>query len=266
MFTQPLDFRDESESLYQLVASCDESVFARPTQFKCWTVEDVLVHLHMWNQVADWALHQPERFSTFMDEVRLAQRQGEHHQRVAYRWLGELRGKRLLDQWHRYYSEMAVRFSVADPRQRVKWAGPDMTVEMSITARQMETWSHGQAIFDLLGKERQEADRIQNIVLLGVMTFGWTFDNRGIDRPTVKPYVNVSGPSGAVWHWNPPSQSDRIDGEAIDFARVVTQVRNVADTELVVTGDAANRWMSMAQCFAGPVEEPPAPGTRFAIS
>jgi hypothetical protein len=44
---------------------------------------------------------------------------------------------------------------------------------------------------------------------------------------------------------------------------VVTQVRAVADTELQVTGDTARRWMAIAQCFAGPPQDPPAPGSRF---
>jgi len=40
-------------------------------------------------------------------------------------------------------------------------------------------------------------------------------------------------------------------------------VRNIADTDLQVTGAVANDWMSKAQCFAGAPETPPAPGSRF---
>jgi len=43
----------------------------------------------------------------------------------------------------------------------------------------------------------------------------------------------------------------------------VTQVRNIADTKLRVVGEVAKRWMSIAQCFAGGAETPPAPGTRY---
>ena len=35
----------------------------------------------------------------------------------------------------------------------------------------METWAHGQALFDLAGKARPESDRISNIVYLGVNAF-----------------------------------------------------------------------------------------------
>jgi hypothetical protein len=92
---------------------------------------------------------------------------------------------------------MSDHFGVADPSQRVKWAGPDMSVRSAITARLMETWAHGQAIYDVLGVERRDEDRIRNIAVLGVK------------------------------------------------------------------GDAAKQWMSVAQCFAGPPEQPPLPGTRF---
>ena len=266
MLTQAIDFRDESETLYQLLATREDAVFSNPTQFKGWTLNDVLVHLHMWNKAADWSLHDPRQFEEFMQEVLAARPIGGTHQTVAYRWLGDARGRELLEAWHTFYQEMSERFAAAEGEQRVKWAGPDMTVAMSITARQMETWSHGQEIFDLLGEERAETDRIRNIVLLGVMTFGWTFAVRKLERPPVKPYLRLIAPSGAVWTWNDASDDDRIDGTAVDFARVVTQVRNIADTTLEVRGDAAKQWMSIAQCFAGPPEEPPPPGSRFVAS
>ena len=219
MLTQADDFRAESETLYQLLASCDDTVFSGETQFKRWTLNDVLVHLHMWNKAADWSLHEPNRFDDFMQDVQDARTQGEHHQSVAYRWLGEARGRELLEDWHTFYLAMSQRFAAAPPDQRVNWAGPDMTVAMSITARQMETWSHGQEIFDFLGEERTETDRIRNIVLLGVMTFGWTFANRKLERPAVKPYLRLMAPSGDVWTWNEPSDADRIDGSAVKDQR-----------------------------------------------
>ena len=54
-----------------------------------------------------------------------------------------------------------------------------------------------------------------------------------------------------------------IEGSATEFCQVVTQVRNIADTRLKVVGEPARLWMSVAQCFAGPPNSPPAPGTRF---
>ena len=65
-----------------------------------------------------------------------------------------------------------------------------------------------------------------------------------------------------MWTWNGDEESNRISGSAVEFAQVVTQVRNIADTSLAVTGPVATEWMGMAQCFAGGPETPPAPGTR----
>jgi hypothetical protein len=53
-----------------------------------------------------------------------------------------------------------------------------------------------------------------------------------------------------------------VSGDAVEFCQVVTQSRNIEDTGLSVTGDNARLWMSKAQCFAGPPEQPPAPGVR----
>jgi uncharacterized protein (TIGR03084 family) len=127
----------------------------------------------------------------------------------------------------------------------------------------MEAWSHGQAIFDQLGLERVEHDRLRNIAVMGVNTFGWTFSVHRRPVPAVKPFIRLLSPSGATWEWNDPAAADRVEGSAVDFCRVVTQTRNVRDTALQVSGPVAAEWMAMAQCFAGPPEQPPTPGARF---
>ena len=77
------------------------------------------------------------------------------------------------------------------------------------------------------------------------------------------PYVKLTAPSGEVWEWNDPSTTNFVEGSATEFCQVVTQTRNIADTRLRVVGETAKRWMAIAQCFAGPPEEPPAPGSRY---
>lgn len=168
-----------------------------------------------------------------------------------------------MNKWHDFYSAMTRRFLIADPKSRVPWAGPTMSVRSSITARLMETWAHGQAIYDLLGETRNETDRIKNIAVLGINTFNWTFANRRMAVPPTIPNVRLIAPSGAVWKWGEENPANCVDGRAVEFCQVVTQVRNVADTSLQVIGPTAGAWMSIAQCFAGPPEDPPPPGTRF---
>src|SRR5262249_30333372 len=150
--------------------------------------------------------------------------------------------------------------------QRVGWAGPDMSVRSSISARLMETWAHGQEVYDLLGRECVQTDRIKNIADLGVRTFGWAYMNRGLTVPVPAPQVRLAAPSGAVWTWHEDETANRVEGSAVDFCKVVTQTRNVADTALTITGPIATDWMTIVQCFAGPPEDPPPRGTRFAQS
>jgi len=47
---------------------------------------------------------------------------------------------------------------------------------------------------------------------------------------------------------------------------VVTQTRNIADTRLQVSGEIAQQWMAIAQCFAGGAVMPPVPGTRYRVA
>ena len=117
-------------------------------------------------------------------------------------------------------------------------------------------------MFDLLGVQRVESDRIKNIVVLGVNTFGWTYIVRGLPAPEVMPLVELTAPSGAVWTFGDET-AGRVSGSAIGFAQAVTQTRNWKDTDLVAHGDVATWWMDNAQCFAGGVAPPPAAGSRF---
>ncbi len=261
-FRQPTDFRDECEALHGLVASRGDGVFDVRTQFRGWTVGEVLVHLHVWNVGADLALQDPDRFLGFYSHFRGAVEAGTSLRPPENAWIGELRGAALLRAWREQALAMAARFEAADPRARVRWAGPDMSVRSSITARLMETWAHGQEVHDALGVERVDTDRIGNIATLGVNTFGWSFSVHGLAVPERAPQVRLTAPSGAAWTWNESNDDDVVEGDATSFCQVVTQTRNVADTPLRVRGGVATKWMSIAQCFAGSPQMPPAPGTR----
>ena len=257
------DFEAECDALHALLERLNEHQWRRETQFKHWTANDVLAHLHFFNYAADLALQDSDSFSNLMREMAGAIKQGATHLTFTHAWLGGAKDRELMDRWHDFYRAMARRFSVADPKKRVPWAGPPMSVRSSITARLMETWAHGHGLYDLFGQQRTETDRLRNVVVLGINTFSWTFANRGMPVPATMPYVRLSGPSGAVWEWGQPDGANFVDGSALEFCQVVAQVRNIADTRLKLGGSVAARWMSIAQCFAGPPEEPPPAGTRF---
>ena len=264
MLTEALDFRDESEELFQLISPHSDDVFQRPTLFKGWTVNDVLTHLHTWNWAANASLNDDPEFTEMVVAVTPAAMKGELRTFENARYV-DLTGRELLETWHSYAQEVAENFHQADAKKRVKWAGPDMSARSSITARLMETWAHGQAVYDLLGVERKSTDRIKNIVFLGLNTFGWSFKVQGQEIPAEVPYLRLTAPSGEIWEWNDPASSNQISGSAEAFCQVVTQTRNIGDTSLKVSGDIATRWMDSAQCFAGRAEAPPPTGARHVV-
>ena len=83
--------------------------------------------------------------------------------------------------------------------------------------------------------------------------------------PDPVPFVNLTSPSGENWEWNDNQSRSSIRGNAVEFAQVVTQVRNIKDTSLEVIGHSADQWMSLAQCFAGAPITPPAKGSRYKV-
>lgn len=263
MLSQALDFRAEADALHALLVTLDESDWPRATQFKVWTVNDVVQHLHAGDRLAGASIAGPEAFARMRAEIAALRDAGMSRLEETRHRFRHLTGRRLLAQWHETAAALADTLGALPPDRRLDWAGPAMGVRMFTTARQMETWAHGQAIYDLMGLSRAPTDRLRNIAEIGVRTYGWTFANRGETPPGPAPHVRLTAPSGGVWEWNADDPANRVCGSALEFCQVVTQVRNVADTSLRVSGEPAQAWMRIAQCFAGPPEEPPPAGTRF---
>ena len=258
---QAKDFLGECQALEALLRPLSDRDFEKPTAFKSWTVNTILRHLHVWNRAADLSLQGTDVFNTWLKGAMQSMMAGDLSTFEAEDVDGAA-GTKLLDLWAAFYPETAARFEKTDPSKRLPWAGPSMSARSSITARLMETWAHGQAIYDELGVRRENTDRIKNIVILGQNTYGWTFKNRGLEPPEPRPQLVLTAPSGAVWTLGEDATGEKISGLAEEFCQVVTQTRNIADTKLDVIGENAEKWMATAQCFAGPPTDPPAPGVR----
>lgn len=258
---QATDFLDESKALCALLTSLSEADFETQTQFKGWTINNIIRHLHVWNIAVDLSLRDEAAFGAFVTAMMAGIRGGRLPEFEAS-YLDGLAGHALRNAWIERAEATAVAFAGVDSKHRLKWVGPDMSALSSITARLMETWAHGQAVYDALGVERQDTDRIGNIVRLGVNTWGFTWKNRRMEPPGPMPKLRLSAPSGAVWEYGDPSESGAISGSATEFCQVVTQCRNIADTALEVTGEVAHQWTGIAQCFAGPPQDPPVKGSR----
>ena len=260
------DLRAEGLELYQVLQNMDTGYWSERSSFKDWTVWDVVAHLHIADHMALTSLSSAEAFQTLMDKIRDKGSIRDY----AEDWLLEgieqpLSGPEILEKWWSVFENMCSAFQNADPNQRYVWAGPGMKARMLATARQMETWAHGWEVYDLMNKRRTHSDRLKNIATIGVKTYGWTFNNRGMEPPGPMPKVELESPSGSKWVWNDEVEGEYVSGLAVEFCQVVTQVRNIQDTQLTVMGHNAKQWMAIAQCFAGPPEDPPAVGTRFQI-
>lgn len=262
---QARDFLQEAEALARLLAPLDDAEFALQTQFKGWTINEIIQHLLFFDRLAGLSVTDPAGFDAAYAELNDLRVAGMSLTRSTDRLLGGLRGVELRRTWETGTKELAALFEQTDPKARVKWVGPDMSARSSITARLMETWAHAQAIYDVLGVRRVNADGIANIVRLGMNTFGWTFANRGEAVPEQMPQLRLFAPSGVLWTYGDDQNGESIEGLAEEFCMVVTQTRNIADTSLRVNGPIARRWMEVAQCFAGPPRTPPQAGTRYSL-
>ncbi len=262
MLQESADLLAEAEELHDFLETLDAEDWERPTGFMDWTPWDVVAHLHFFDLVSQTALEGEEAFVLRRDALIQSIGKGMTNAEVARREFGDLPPRELLDRWMTTCRTMATELGESNPKRRLPWFGPDMGVRMFTTARYMETWAHGQEIYDLKGAKRTYNDRIKNVAAIGIRTFGWTFINRKREVPGPPPYVRLVAPSGEIWEWNDPSEEECVKGNAAEFCHVVTQGRNVADTDLEVVGSVANDWMSIAQCFAGGAVDPPKPGER----
>ena len=262
MLQEALDLREEGDELFELLRALKDDDWKKNTPFKNWTVDDVVTHLHFSDWLAVLSAKDADGFLRMAQELAAAMMSGTDMRGLANERLGDVTGPDLRQRWRDCFLEMCELLGNLGPSARLKWFGPDMGVRMFTTARQMETWAHGQDIYDVLKIGRRYTDRIKNIAVIGVKTFGWTFVNRGLQVPGNPPYVRLTAPSGGIWEWNEPNEQNRIEGSAVEFCHVVTQGRNIADVNLRVVGNTAQQWMAIAQCFAGGPEDPPEPGER----
>ena len=75
--------------------------------------------------------------------------------------------------------------------------------------------------------------------------------------PPIQPFrVELTAPDGSIWDWGPSDASQKVTGSAEDFCYLVTQRRPRATLDVTAVGDDAERWLEIAQAFAGP----PGPG------
>ena len=100
---QETDFRDESDALDRVLASLSPAGCQRPTQFKGWTLNDIVTHLHVWNQAADYALNEPDAFQRFLAKAGPAMMSGDMRA-VEHEQQGGHAGSELVERWRAFLS------------------------------------------------------------------------------------------------------------------------------------------------------------------
>jgi uncharacterized protein (TIGR03084 family) len=252
------DLADEYVSLDAFVAPLGAEAWDRETPFGAWTVRDQVCHLTVIDNAARLSVTDEEGFIRHRTELLKSKDFFEEPLKQGR----SLSPGDLLAWWRREWQLLLDALTPLDPKARISWYGPPMSVRSLATSRLMETWAHGQDILDALGLNRPATDRLRHIAHLGVSTYGWSFKNRGMESPASPVRVELISPSGAIWSWGPQEAADIIRGGVEDFGLVITQRRHVDDTKLEVTGATARQWMLIAQAFAGPPASGPEAG-RF---
>ncbi len=266
MLKQAIDFKNESDYLFSILKKLSDADFNEKTLFKEWTFNDIIRHLHVWNHAANLSISKNNKdWKEFSHKVNFYLNNGKTLNDFEKNFVKKLKGKQLLSVWKDLYEKVSENFKKENPKKRVKWVGPDMSIISSISARHMETWAHSQAIYDKLGLVRANNDRILNIVIIGNNTFKWSYIVNNLDIPKQIPFLKLISPSGKLWEFNKKQTNNYISGKAEDFCKVVTQVRNIKDVGLELKGSIAKKWMKVAQCFAGKASAPPKPGFRKLI-
>lgn len=242
------DLKAETAVVETMLADLDPADWDLPTVAAGWTIRDQISHLAFFDDAATHAAKNPDAFRESVRELLALGDDFPDQVAERYRAMPP-------DELHDWFASarqaFVTVFAAIDPGTKLPWYGPDMSAASSITARLMETWAHGQDIADTLGREPEPTVRLRHIAHLGVRTLGHSFVLRGRPIPAEPVYVALSGPTGDVWTWGPPDATNSVHGPALDFCLVVTQRRNIADTQLYATGPITEEWMTIAQAYAG---------------
>ncbi|WP_454317495.1 TIGR03084 family metal-binding protein [Streptomyces phaeoluteigriseus] len=255
------DLRAESDELDRLVAGASPDRWTLATPAPGWTVAHQIAHLAWTDHSALLAVTDEDGFRALVEQALAAPDsfvdQGAEESAV-------LPPAELLARWREGRTALDEALRKAPPGARFPWYGPPMAAASLATARLMETWAHGLDVAEALGVTRAPTDRVRHIARLGVRTRDFAFGVHGLPAPADPFRVELRGPSGEVWTYGPEDAPQRVTGPALDFCLLVTQRAHRTDLALRAEGPDADRWLDIAQAFAGPpgTGRPPREATR----
>ncbi|SMF67133.1 TIGR03084 family metal-binding protein [Streptomyces sp. Amel2xC10] len=243
------DLRAESDALDALVAELGPEQWAQETPAPGWTVAHQIAHLAWTDHSALLAVTDVDAFHALVEKALTAPGSfvDEGAEEGARQPVAEL-----LSGWREGRAALDHALRAAPDGARFPWYGPPMSCASMATARLMETWAHGLDVADALGVTVAPTDRIRHIVRLGVRTRDFAHIVHDLAPPMEEFRIELTSPSGESWIFGPEDAVDRVTGAALDFCLLVTQRAHRADLALTATGADADRWLDIAQAFAGP--------------
>ena len=240
------DLEAEQNSLEEVVADLDEETWKLATGSPGWTIADQISHLQFFDERAALAMNDPDAFAV---DRRLIISSAPRDLSVE---LGRrVSGAELFQAWRLSRLALIDAAQKVDPTFRVPWYGPSMAVKSFLTARLMECWAHGEDIAQAVGVPRKPSARLKHVAHIGVGARAFSLMINQLPEDSRSIRVELTAPDGELWTWGDESSEQRVLGDALDFCLVVTQRRALPDSQLMVLGDSATRWMQIAQAFAG---------------
>lgn len=242
------DLESEHDALHALIRDVTPAMWRQSTPAEGWTIADQVSHLAFFDHRAAMALVEPDAF--LADRDRLF---AEAPRDLSVE-LGRLvTSDELLGEWAANRRRLIDAARRADDSQRVPWYGPSMSVSSFLTARMMETWAHAYDVADALSTTPVATSRLRHVAHIGVSARPYSLVVNGLSADERPIRVDLGAPNGDRWQWGDPGAvGGSVTGDALEFCLVVTQRRHLADTGIVVDGEAATTWMKVAQAFAGP--------------
>jgi uncharacterized protein (TIGR03084 family) len=243
------DLAAEGDALDAAVAGLEDIAWLTPTPAEGWTVAFQIAHLHWTDEQALLAATGPEGFARSVAELGPALGSVVDEAAAAG---AATDPASLLERWRSGRRALAERLAAVPDGVPVPWFGPPMSVASMATARLMETWAHGLDVTDALGLPPSVSPRLRHVAHIGVRTRDFAFALHGLPVPADPFRIELAAPDGSVWAWGPEDAVQRVGGPALDFCLRVTRRRHRDDLALQATGPDADRWLDVAQAFAGP--------------
>jgi uncharacterized protein (TIGR03084 family) len=221
------DLTAEQDRIEAILDGYDSAAWMSASGCPGWTVADVVLHLAQTEEavVASAAGKQSLARSSglsvdeFVDALVRAER--PEPSVVFERWRAARRA--------------AVKvLREADSQQRLPWVTNPLKPAALATTRLAEHWAHGLDITEPFGVAFPDTDRLRHIAWLGHRTLPYAFGLAGREPHEV--FCELTGPSGATWHFGPPDAASTVIGSAGAFCRVGAQRLAPEASGLITTG------------------------------